>query len=77
MPDDFEFPPMKIGGPIEAAQQFVHRVHGLVFPPMKIGGPIEAVPAAVALWVSVEFPPMKIGGPIEAATPTRFSRTPR
>ena len=36
------FPPMKIGGPIEAVRPVNVQVRHAVFPPMKIGGPIEA-----------------------------------
>ena len=36
------FPPMKIGGPIEAEVVASTHTLDLKFPPMKIGGPIEA-----------------------------------
>jgi len=37
-----KFPPMKIGGPIEATRPASSATGRVVFPPMKIGGPIEA-----------------------------------
>ncbi len=60
------FPPMKIGGPIEAGMgdRVMSRLSN--FPPMKIGGPIEALDTVIATDLAMDFPPMKIGGPIEA-----------
>ena len=40
--DAMLFPPMKIGGPIEARVAPVNVCCATGFPPMKIGGPIEA-----------------------------------
>ena len=37
-----QFPPMKIGGPIEAGELSTSYPQVIQFPPMKIGGPIEA-----------------------------------
>jgi len=64
-----EFPPMKIGGPIEALQNAAISAASFSFPPMKIGGPIEADPNNLTYHAEDEFPPMKIGGPIEAFSP--------
>ncbi len=60
------FPPMKIGGPIEAKQGPQKALTKLTFPPMKIGGPIEATAISGTGKTVSRFPPMKIGGPIEA-----------
>ena len=49
------FPPMKIGGPIEALKIYTGVCKRNKFPPMKIGGPIEAHCMDGAIIVSVYF----------------------
>jgi len=62
-----QYPPITLGGPIEALGVPRFRPCSQTYPPITLGGPIEACIRLLAHIAAQEYPPITLGGPIEAA----------